>query len=108
MNEVLGAIVTITKIGQDGRIALKGGSCNAIIADRGIRASHFNCHLALQNPIPVGVTFLIWRFEGSLALVLISTFALGVIVSLLISIPAIVKRRSTISKSDEENNRARE
>ena len=63
---------------------------------------------ALQNPIPVGVTFLIWRFEGSLALVLISTFALGVIVSLLISIPAIVKRRSTISKSDEENNRARE
>jgi lipopolysaccharide assembly protein A len=52
---------------------------------------------ALQNPIPVGVTFLIWKFEGSLALVLISTFALGVLVSLLISIPAIVKRRSTIA-----------
>ena len=33
---------------------------------------------ALQNPIPVGVTFLLWKFEGSLALGLISTFALGV------------------------------
>lgn len=57
---------------------------------------------ALQNPIPVGVTFLIWRFEGSLALVLISTFALGVIVSLLISIPAIVKRRSIISNQTKK------
>jgi uncharacterized integral membrane protein len=67
---------------------------------------------ALQNPIPVGVTFLFWKFERSLALVLISTFALGVLVSLLISIPAIVKRRSTISnqtkKITELENRSRE
>lgn len=67
---------------------------------------------ALQNPIPVGVTFLLWKFEGSLALVLISTFALGVLVSLLISIPAIVKRRSAIANQSkriaELENRPRE
>jgi uncharacterized integral membrane protein len=56
---------------------------------------------ALQNPIPVGVTFLLWKFEGSLALVLISTFALGVLVSLLISILAIVKRRSAIANQSK-------
>jgi|SRR5688572_28057316 len=64
---------------------------------------------ALQNPIPVGVTFLVWKFEGSLALVLIT---LGVLVSLLVSIPAIVRRRSAISnrqkKIDELENRLRE
>jgi lipopolysaccharide assembly protein A len=67
---------------------------------------------ALQNPIPVSVTFLVWKFEGSLALVLMLTFALGVLVSLLVSIPAIVKRRSAISnrqkKIDELENRLRE
>jgi lipopolysaccharide assembly protein A len=67
---------------------------------------------ALQNPIPVGVTFFIWKFEGSLALVLILTFALGVLVTLLISIPAIVRRRSSTSrqtkKIEELENRSRE
>src|SRR6266542_4742346 len=67
---------------------------------------------ALQNTIPVGVTLLIWKFEGSLALVLMLTFALGVLVSFLVSIPAIVKRRSAISnqvkKIEELENRLRE
>jgi uncharacterized integral membrane protein len=67
---------------------------------------------ALQNAIPVGVTFLVWKFEGSLALVLMLTFALGVLVSLLLSIPAIVKRRSAIAnqtrKIEELENRLRE
>ena len=67
---------------------------------------------ALQNAIPVGVTFLVWKFEGSLALVLMLTFALGVLVSLLVSIPAILKRRSAISnqkkKMEELENRLRE
>jgi len=49
---------------------------------------------ALQNAIPVNVTFLVWEFEGSLALVLMLTFALGASVSSLLSIPAIVRRRS--------------
>jgi lipopolysaccharide assembly protein A len=48
---------------------------------------------ALQNAIPVTVTFFIWQFEGSLALVLMLTFALGVLVSLLVSIPAMLKKQ---------------
>jgi len=67
---------------------------------------------ALQNAIPVGVTFLFWSFEGSLALVLMLTFALGVLVSLLVSTPAIVKRKSAISnqkkKIEELESRLRE
>lgn len=67
---------------------------------------------ALQNSIPVGVAFLVWKFEGSLALVLMLTFALGALVSLLVSIPAILKRRSAISnqkkKMEELENRLRE
>jgi putative membrane protein len=67
---------------------------------------------ALQNTVPVVVTFLIWKFEGSLAMVLMLTFALGVLVSSLVSIPAIVKRRSATSnqtkKIEELENRLRE
>jgi uncharacterized integral membrane protein len=51
---------------------------------------------ALRNTIPVGVTVLVWKFEGSLALVLMLTFALGVLVSLLLSIPAIVKKQQVL------------
>ena len=67
---------------------------------------------ALQNPIPVSVAFFGWEFEGSLALVLLLTFALGVLVSFLTSIPAILKRRSGVStqtkKIEELENRLRE
>jgi len=67
---------------------------------------------ALQNTVPVVVTFLIWKFEGSLAMVLMLTFALGVLVSALVSIPAIIKRRSATSnqkkKIEELENRVRE
>ena len=52
---------------------------------------------ALQNAILVTVTFLAWKFEGSLALVLLATFCLGVIVSLLISIPNRITRTRLIS-----------
>lgn len=57
---------------------------------------------ALQNTVPVVVTFLIWKFEGSLAMVLMLTFALGVLVSSLVSIPAIVKKIGNF-KSEEED-----
>jgi uncharacterized integral membrane protein len=45
---------------------------------------------------------LVWKFEGSLALVLMLTFTLGVLVSLLVSIPAILKRRSAISNQQKK------
>ncbi len=47
---------------------------------------------ALQNADIILVTFLIWRFEGSLALVLLLTFVMGAIVSLLALLPWIIKK----------------
>ncbi|MDJ0736764.1 MAG: LapA family protein [Nostocaceae cyanobacterium] len=46
---------------------------------------------ALQNSTPVMVQFLGWRFEDSMALVLLLTFTLGVLFGLLVSLPTIVK-----------------
>ena len=52
---------------------------------------------ALQNSIPVTVSFLIWKFESSLALVLLISLGLGVLVSFLLSIPTMIKRNRSIS-----------
>jgi uncharacterized integral membrane protein len=52
---------------------------------------------AVQNAVPIAVKFVVWEFHGSQALILLLTFALGVIMSLLISIPAVIKRSLMIS-----------
>ena len=52
---------------------------------------------ALQNAVPITVSFLTWRFESSLALVLLITLALGIIMSLLVSVPSMIKRKRMIS-----------
>jgi len=57
---------------------------------------------ALQNTVPITVSFLLWQFEGSLALVLLATLALGVLMSLLVSTPAMIKRKRTISNQKKK------
>ncbi len=57
---------------------------------------------ALQNAVPITVSFLTWRFESSLALVLLITVALGVIMSLLVSVPSMIKRRKIISSQKKK------
>ncbi len=52
---------------------------------------------AIQNAVPVTVSFLAWQFEGSFALVLLITLALGVLISLLASVPSMVKRHDQLS-----------
>jgi len=52
---------------------------------------------ALQNSVPVTVSFLFWKFESSLALVLLISLGLGVLVSFLLSIPTMIKRNLAIS-----------
>ena len=47
---------------------------------------------ALQNAIPITVSFLTWKFESSLALILLITIALGVLMSLLVSVPSKIKK----------------
>ena len=57
---------------------------------------------ALQNAVPITVSFLTWRFESSLALVLLITVALGVIISLLVSVPSKIKRMKLISSQKKK------
>lgn len=47
---------------------------------------------ALQNATVVAINFGVWQFEESLAIVLLITLGLGIIISLLMSIPTIIKR----------------
>jgi uncharacterized integral membrane protein len=57
---------------------------------------------ALQNAIPITVSFLLWKIDGSLALVLLITFALGCLVSFLVLIPSMVRRRRALSQQQRK------
>jgi uncharacterized integral membrane protein len=48
---------------------------------------------AVQNNEPTNITFITWETEGSLALVLMITFAMGILIGLLVSTPGSIKRR---------------
>ncbi|MEA1939868.1 MAG: LapA family protein [Candidatus Caldatribacteriota bacterium] len=52
---------------------------------------------ALQNAATITVGFLMWKFESSLALVLLVAIALGIIISLLVSVPSRIKEIKVIS-----------
>jgi len=52
---------------------------------------------ALQNAVPISVAFLVWKFETSLALVLLIALASGFLMGLLASAPAMIKRMRIIS-----------
>lgn len=51
---------------------------------------------AIQNIAVVSVTFLVWQFEGSLALILVLAVAAGMVLSSLLSIPLRMKRRAEL------------
>lgn len=46
---------------------------------------------ALQNNVPVTVNFLLWRFDSSLAMVLLLAVALGAIIVALLTTPSTVR-----------------
>jgi putative membrane protein len=48
---------------------------------------------ALQNTDPVTVSFLVWKAEASLALVLLATFGLGAAMGIMACIPSLVRAR---------------
>ncbi len=52
---------------------------------------------ALQNLATITVSFLFWSIHGSLALVLLVTLLVGVLISLLASLPQLVRHRWTAS-----------
>jgi lipopolysaccharide assembly protein A len=57
---------------------------------------------ALQNNVPVTVTFLVWRFDSSLAMVLLLSLAIGAIVMALVTTPGALKARWTMSRQRKE------
>jgi len=48
---------------------------------------------AIQNVAPVTISFFLWTFEGSLAIILFITLLAGACASLLASAPGIVRHR---------------
>lgn len=53
---------------------------------------------ALQNNVPVTVTFLVWRLDSTLAMVLLIALALGALIVALVSTPATLKAQWTASR----------
>jgi putative membrane protein len=68
---------------------------------------------AVQNPAVVTVSFLSFHYHGSLALMLVVVFALGLLSGILISIPSLVRKSSALReqkrrvKQLEENSSSR-
>ena len=46
---------------------------------------------ALQNSVPVTVVFAFWRYDSSLAVVLLVALALGALIAALVSTPSVIK-----------------
>ncbi len=59
----------------------------------------FAIAFALQNNTLVAINLLVWNYQGSLAIVLLSTLAIGVLIGLLVLIPTLLKRGWRISKA---------
>ncbi len=59
---------------------------------------------AVQNTAPANVSFFIWKFNGSLALVLLVSLAAGALISFFFSLPANIKTRWTIRQQRKKLN----
>lgn len=51
---------------------------------------------ALQNTTPVALTFIAWRFEASLVIVLAAAVVIGASIGMLALLPTLVRRRRAI------------
>lgn len=63
---------------------------------------------ALQNNVPVTVNFVVWRFDTSLALALLSSLALGALMAWAASVPVLLKRAMRGSRDHKEIERLQE
>jgi len=53
---------------------------------------------SLQNDQTVSITFFKWTFEGSLVLVLLTTLCLGIVIHILASMPARIRKSKEIAE----------
>lgn len=58
---------------------------------------------ALQNLATITVVFLNWQIEGSLALIIILAVAMGILLSILLSVPSMIDKRLKISRLKSHN-----
>ena len=56
---------------------------------------------ALQNHVTVAVTFLLWDFSASLALVLLLTLAVGGFIVAMVSTPGVLRRQWAIARQSK-------
>lgn len=57
---------------------------------------------ALQNNEPVTVTFMLWRFESTVAMVLLIALALGVLITGFLSTPTVLRLQWTVARLRRE------
>lgn len=58
----------------------------------------FTVAFSLQNDQTVSITFFKWTFEGSLVLVLLTTLFLGIVIHILASMPARIRKSKEIAE----------
>ncbi len=68
-----------------------GGTAVQLVIIAAIGVAILGVMFALQNNVPVTVTFLVWRFDSSLAMVLLIALALGAIAVALFSTPSTLR-----------------
>jgi putative membrane protein len=54
---------------------------------------------AVQNNELIKINLLFWEIDGSLALVLVITFILGILIGLLVSTPTTLRKRSQLAEA---------
>jgi lipopolysaccharide assembly protein A len=57
---------------------------------------------ALQNSVIVTVSFLSFKHSGSLALILVLLFTLGLLAGILVSIPRLIQKSSTLREQKKK------
>lgn len=57
---------------------------------------------AMQNSVPATVVFLIWRFDGSLAMIVLLALALGAVIVGLVSTPTTLRSKWAIKRQRKE------
>lgn len=58
--------------------------------------------LFMQNGELVGVKFLLWRWESTLAMFSILSFSSGMLLSLILTLPAWLKKRAEVKRIQQE------
>ena len=57
---------------------------------------------ALQNNVPVTVTFFVWRFDSALAMVLLVAVAIGALIVALLSTPAVLRLQWNVARQRKQ------